>query len=379
MDERDPGRREHPKLSYGKRIGAFRVVKTLGHGGYGDVYFVVPISRTDHSAGYAMKVELLNASKRALKREKEYMDAAQGCRYFPSLVAFGTYHRYRYMVIEMMGPSLSTLRRRCPGGLFPLSTVLRVGQVTLRIIAEFHARGMIHRDIKASNFLLKPWDDDFLGLIDFGLSKFYIDRDTGEMLPPLEHAGFKGTLKYASPYALAGDDQGRRDDLCSWFYMLVELLHGELPWGDMQGRSQVLKMKRRYARSGELDRLPTQIAEIYCYIEKLGILDAPDYEMLDSRLSAGFEEEGVDPEEPLAWEGIDDVTAMEFSVFSLKRTESRVPQMFEIADLVDEQTIQEAEKKREIKLKEKEDLKHRHEMAIASRKNRIASQTCVLL
>ena len=378
MDVRDPGQRERPRLSYGKRIASFRVIKSIGQGGYGDVYLVTPLSDPDARTVYAMKVELLNANKRALKREKEYMDRAQGCSYFPTLVAYGCYHRYRFMVIDMMGPSLSTLRRRCPDQKFNLGTVIRVGQVTLRIIREFHARGMIHRDIKASNFLVKPWEEDFLGLIDFGLSKFFVD-ESGEVIAPMEHAGFKGTLKYASPGALMGQDQGRRDDLFSWFYMLVELLTSQLPWGEMKGRSHVLKMKRKYGQSEEIQALPVKMIEVYRYIEKLGMMDCPDYEMIDAKLEECFVEAGLDKDELLAWEWISDEEAKDFSVFSLKRTEGE-KNMFPISELVDPEVVAKAEQRQQRKLQEKQEMKQRQEIAIANRnKSRMASTTCILI
>ena len=43
-------------------------------------------------------------------------------------------------------------------------------------------------------------------------------------------AEFRGSSKYASIPALKEEDQGRRDDLWSLLYVLVEFLVGELPW-----------------------------------------------------------------------------------------------------------------------------------------------------
>lgn len=43
-------------------------------------------------------------------------------------------------------------------------------------------------------------------------------------------AQFRGSSKYASVFAHGNEDQGRRDDLWSLFYVLVEFLEGVLPW-----------------------------------------------------------------------------------------------------------------------------------------------------
>ena len=48
-------------------------------------------------------------------------------------------------------------------------------------------------------------------------------------------AQFRGSSKYASIYAHQNEDQGRRDDLWSLFYVLVEFIEGVLPWTEARG------------------------------------------------------------------------------------------------------------------------------------------------
>ncbi|VDM72389.1 unnamed protein product [Strongylus vulgaris] len=49
-----------------------------------------------------------------------------------------------------------------------------------------------------------------------------------------EQAAFRGTPRYASIAALSMKEQSRKDDLESWWYMIVELMVGHLPWQDVQ-------------------------------------------------------------------------------------------------------------------------------------------------
>lgn len=60
------------------------------------------------------------------------------------------------------------------------------------------------------------------------MARRYID-DAGDVLPERTDTAFRGSSTYASIYAHKEQDLGRRDDLWSWLYCLVELLDGEQP------------------------------------------------------------------------------------------------------------------------------------------------------
>ena len=56
-----------------------------------------------------------------------------------------------------------------------------------------------------------------------------------------------GSVRYASSNCLQGLSISRRDDMESWFYMLVEFAQGNLPWSfTMKGpdvRNQIKQIK----------------------------------------------------------------------------------------------------------------------------------------
>ena len=141
----------------------------------------------------------------------------------------------------------------------------------------------------------------------------------------------------------------------------------------------LLKMKRKYGQSEEIQALPVKMIEVYRCIEKLGMMDCPDYEMIDAKLEECFVDAGLDKDELLAWEWISDEEAKDFSVFSLKRTEGE-KNMFPISELVDPEVVAKAEQRQQRKLQEKQEMKQRQEIAIANRnKSRMASTTCILI
>lgn len=57
----------------------------------------------------------------------------------------------------------------------------------------------------------------------------------GNLCPNRGEVGWRGTTRYGSLKAHRRLDLGRRDDLESWFYMLVEFTRGSLPWKHLTG------------------------------------------------------------------------------------------------------------------------------------------------
>jgi tau tubulin kinase len=100
----------------------------------------------------------------------------------------------------------------------------------LTSIENTHAAGIVHRDIKPTNFVRgDPSEPDQLYLIDFGLAKQHLDA-RGEVLPTRTQTEFRGTVPYASLASHFKKELGRKDDLWSFFFILLELLDQKLPW-----------------------------------------------------------------------------------------------------------------------------------------------------
>lgn len=77
--------------------------------------------------------------------------------------------------------------------------ILPIGLEIVKLLKELHSLGVIHRDIKPENFVMQ---DGKINLIDFGLSKKYIQN--GTHIPFKENKGMIGTARYASINALKG-------------------------------------------------------------------------------------------------------------------------------------------------------------------------------
>lgn len=92
----------------------------------------------------------------------------------------------------------------------------RVGASIARALGAVHASGVLHRDVKPSNILVRR--DGTPLLSDFGLAKD-TSRDSLTVGP-----GFVGTLAYASPEQLRGEEIDPRSDVYSLGATLLHLL-----------------------------------------------------------------------------------------------------------------------------------------------------------
>jgi casein kinase I family protein HRR25 len=166
---------------------------------------------------------------------------------------------------------------------------------SIQLLWDLHSRFIIHRDLKPENLLISQNGTGPITLIDFGLSKKFIDH-TNQHIPRLEEKSFRGTLRYASSNMHQGIENSRRDDLESLGYVLVYLAKGKLPWqglkvpakekGDLIGR---VKMK---TQTKELCQgLHPVFLEYMKVVRNLSFAEEPDYGSLISMFGQVLAEE----------------------------------------------------------------------------------------
>ena len=129
--------------------------------------------------------------------------------------------------------------------------------------------------------------NDVLYLIDFGLSKKYIDPKTGEHVKFKNNHRLNGTARFASIHALEGYELSRRDDLESLGYVLVYLLKGNLPWTRIKNKNKyekykvILNMKKKMSEDILIgDKNNSEFIDFLKYCRNLKFEEAPDYNYL---------------------------------------------------------------------------------------------------
>jgi serine/threonine-protein kinase len=140
-----------------------------------------------------------------------------------------------YLVMEYLGgePVDGRLERE---GKLPVADAATIVIQLLDALAEAHARGLVHRDVKPANLFLveKPGEPIWVKVLDFGISKVLSDGDVGTSTTSVkltEPRTLLGSPEYMSPEQLrdsAGVDA--RSDLWACGVLLFELLTGKMPF-----------------------------------------------------------------------------------------------------------------------------------------------------
>lgn len=204
----------------GDRIGAYTVVRTLGHGSFGAVYEAIDLRAPERRT--AIKETFEAATVRSFQREFEALVNLRHPnlpRYYEMFEADGC----GYLVMEFVpGQSLDEILARQKG---PLSEQLVVAyaEQLCDLLSYLHSQHppIIHRDIKPHNIRVTP--EGQVKLVDFGLFKQGVQR-TRKTLHGL------GTLEYMPLEQFdwsGGTDQ--RSDIYSLGATLYHLLTNRYP------------------------------------------------------------------------------------------------------------------------------------------------------
>ncbi|TKR72940.1 hypothetical protein L596_020320 [Steinernema carpocapsae] len=235
--------------------GIWKVEGELGSGGCGVVYRVasnvVTKSGEKKTIVAAMKAEAIDLDGsygETLNAEVVVLRRMQWSEHVCRLYAGGRLSpSVNIMIMSMVGRALSWVRKQCPEQKFTLSTAMRIAIQCLHAIQHLHSIGYLHRDVKASNYALGTFPNGLrdVHLLDFGFARAYVKRSAdGRMRHrrARRKAPFLGTQRYCSINAHMKLEQGRRDDLWSFLYMIVEMVTGKLPWKSVKG-DEAVEMK----------------------------------------------------------------------------------------------------------------------------------------
>jgi predicted Ser/Thr protein kinase len=206
------------------RLGAYRVLKLLGHGGMGAVYLAEDIQLERLVALKVMRPELAadpGARRRFLREAKAAAKLKDD--HIVAIYHVGEHKRLPFLAMEYLrGESLEQWLRR--GKSLTVGQLLRVARDITRGLAAAHAKGLIHRDIKPANLWLEA-PNGRVKILDFGLARG--DKDDMQLT---RTGTILGTPSYMSPEQGRGEPADARSDLFSLGCVLYRLCTGRLPF-----------------------------------------------------------------------------------------------------------------------------------------------------
>lgn len=290
--------------------GKFVVHKRLGKGGYGEIYSTSLVNDDENMV--AVKVERVGKQGNLVEEIRILQSLKdRGCKYIPDILSSGKHeNKVHYLSMELLGENLSVLRRKQPSHTFNLKTTMALGMCILRSIKSVHDRGYLHRDIKPGNFVsIFPGSDDprKILIIDFGLSRRHMNG-LGSVRPKQQTSRWVGSRRYMSPNTHLRKDQGRRDDLWSFLYVLIEFYTGTLPWGQLRGPSNLDKirdMKLEHISDRLTHGLPQEFSKMLTHIRTLKYEQKPNYGLLFQCMKKLYLSEGGDENFNFEWEESD--------------------------------------------------------------------------
>jgi serine/threonine-protein kinase len=210
------------RLREARRVGQYEIEREIGEGGMSHVYLARHLTLKRPAAVKVLKPHL--ATDEAVER---FRREAQLCSQLthPNTVEvfdYGTTRegRWYYAMEYLEGASIEEVVAR--SGPMPPARVVHALAQACGSLAEAHARGWVHRDVKPQNLMLcvRGGRHDFVKVLDFGIVKQLRNPETRDIT---QYSRVLGTPQYMAPERLRNPaDADARADIyaigaVAWF------------------------------------------------------------------------------------------------------------------------------------------------------------------
>jgi serine/threonine protein kinase len=281
----------------------FKIIKCIGKGTYsiitlnliqGEVFLAIDLNK---NINVALKIEKEGVPRNFLMHEFlilssiQNKDMAKGERQrVPKVYQFYSGEKRNFFAMELFGSNMNIDNYKGMNKYLLLNEMLSA-------IEEIHDKGIVHLDIKPTNFVIGF--NTFVPevyLIDFGLSRPYVNDERYDTVLQLTclSLNFIGTIKYASLNSHMKGLLGRQDDLWSYFFIILEFLDIKLPWDIYYDKAapkcdlmeKIEHLKERFIRDNHFEVYLSShqncdlLIAIFRYIKNLKFDETPDYNFI---------------------------------------------------------------------------------------------------
>ncbi|MBR2808609.1 MAG: protein kinase [Erysipelotrichaceae bacterium] len=200
----------------------YTILSLLGKGGMANV-FLAKDKLLDRQVAIKVLKSELNGDKAAIERFKREALSIANLSH-PNIVDIYDIREEDnnyYIVMEYIkGPTLKKLIAK-RGALGERESVFLMKQLC-KAVAAAHEKGIIHRDIKSQNIIIK--DDGTLKVLDFGIA---LAHDAMQLT---ESDTIIGSVHYMAPELTKGSPANMQSDIYAMGIVFYELLTGNVPF-----------------------------------------------------------------------------------------------------------------------------------------------------
>ena len=224
-----------------ERIGPYWVRSLIARGGMGEVWRARHPTLDRDVAVKLIRADLGDrlAMREMFTREIQILSKLRSPQTVQVIDANLTEDGHPYIVTEFLeGQDLQAhLKHR---GNMEVGEAVQIVCEVLRSLAEAHAVGLVHRDVKPANVFLQqlPGGGTAVKVLDFGVAKILAGTDTDDTLAG--GPSLKGSPRYMAPEQIRGLPLSAQTDLYAVGGLLYHLICGE-PCFHVKGREALLR------------------------------------------------------------------------------------------------------------------------------------------
>jgi serine/threonine protein kinase len=222
-------------LVSGTRLGRYEIRSKIGEGGMGEVYLAQD-TRLDRKVALKILPADVASDPGRMHRFVQEAKAASGLNHPNIITIYEIDETDARHFIAMEFVEGETLRERMDAGPLKLSETVKIATQTASALAAAHNAGIIHRDIKPDNIMIRR--DGIIKVLDFGLAKLverlpseFVDTEAPTSIALKSEPGSViGTAIYMSPEQARGVPVDSRTDIFSLGVVIYEMVARCLPF-----------------------------------------------------------------------------------------------------------------------------------------------------